>query len=275
MSSSDQSRPVEAADGQPTAYDGRGSPYAIKKSHKDQKFPQFIRSAHGSALLANGRHDVDTQHYNVNDPRPYDDTGWTLGALRNVKTVRVTDKGILEAPATLLTSDARVRGKLVGSESPAGYVINHNTENTLATLRFRLKDVKMSAAEDSFKVGDQQFNAGSFMIKSEGNPADLRNSRSAVTELGLTARAVDKLGSEIHSSECRAPLHTWTNTQNEGWYRIELTVCDSPLVHLDRWYARRIFEKYDVVIFPPLADRFSNINGIPIRGGPIPWKQSD
>ena len=22
---------------------------------------------------------LDTQYFNVNDPRPYDDTGWTLG----------------------------------------------------------------------------------------------------------------------------------------------------------------------------------------------------
>ena len=88
--------------------------------------------------------------------------------------MRVTDRVVLDAPATLLTSDARVRGKLLGSDSTAGYIINHNTENTLATLRFKLKDLKMSAAEDSFKVGEQQFNAGSFIIKSEGNPADLR-----------------------------------------------------------------------------------------------------
>ncbi len=54
------------------------------------------------------------------------------------------------------------------------YIINHNTDNTLATLRFRLKDVKMSAAEDSFKIGEQQFNTGSFIMKKDGNPADLR-----------------------------------------------------------------------------------------------------
>ena len=36
---------------------------------------------------------LDTQYYNVNDPRPYDDTGWTLGPLHNVKTVRVKDDG--------------------------------------------------------------------------------------------------------------------------------------------------------------------------------------
>ena len=118
-----------------------------------------------------------------------------------------------------------VVGKIAGSASTAGYIINHNTDNTLATLRFKLKDVKMSAAEDSFKIGDQQFNAGSFIIKTEGNPADLRQRLdAAVTELGLTALAVDKLP-EVKTHELAVPriaiVHTWTNTQNEGWFRIE------------------------------------------------------
>src|SRR6202008_1489982 len=107
---------------------------------------------------------LDTQYYNVSDPSPYDDTGWTMGAMRNVKTVRVVDKSVLDAPATLLTEDAKVTGQLSGPSSAVAYVINHNTDNTLATLRFRLKDVKMSAAEDSFKIGDQQFNTGSFIF---------------------------------------------------------------------------------------------------------------
>ena len=78
--------------------------------------------------------------------------------MRNVKTIRVADKSVLDAPATLLTADAKVTGQLTGPESSVAYVINHNTDNTLATLRFKLKDVKMSAAEDSFKIGEQQFN---------------------------------------------------------------------------------------------------------------------
>src|SRR5258706_15977505 len=40
---------------------------------------------------------LDTQYYSPRDPRSYDDTGWTLGALRNVKTTRVTDLSILSA----------------------------------------------------------------------------------------------------------------------------------------------------------------------------------
>src|SRR5258706_14373191 len=161
---------------------------------KDQKFPAgsyIVRMDQPYSRIADML--LDTQYYNVNDPRPYDDTGWTLGALRNVKTVRITDKAILEVPMVLLTSDARVRGKIAGSASTAGFIINHNADNTLATLRYKLKDVKMNAAEDSFKIGDQQFSAGSFIIKTEGNPADVRQQlEAAVTELGLTAGFTDK-----------------------------------------------------------------------------------
>jgi hypothetical protein len=53
---------------------------------------------------------LDTQYYNPADTRPYDDTGWSLGALRNVRTVRVTDTSVLKVPATLLTGPAQGRG---------------------------------------------------------------------------------------------------------------------------------------------------------------------
>ena len=47
---------------------------------------------------------------------------------------------------------------------------------------------------------------------------------SAVTELVLNGPAVEKLP-EVKTRELAVPriaiVHTWTNTQNEGWYRIE------------------------------------------------------
>src|SRR5205814_3276246 len=162
---------------------------------KDQKFPAgsyVIRMDQPYSRMADML--LDTQYYNVTDPAPYDDTGWTMGAMRNVKTVRVTDKSVLEVDAKLLTEDAKVTGQLTGPSPAVAYLINHNTDNTLATLRFRLKDVKMSAAEDSFKVGDQQFNTGTFVIKQDGNPSDLRQKlQSAVVDLGLKAIALPKL----------------------------------------------------------------------------------
>jgi hypothetical protein len=224
----------------------------------------------------------DTQYYNVTDPSPYDDTGWTMGAMRNVKTVRVVDKSVLDVEAKLLTEDAKVVGQLSGPASAAAYVINHNTDNTLATLRFRLKDVKMSAAEDSFKIGDQQFNTGSFIIKRDGNPSDLRQKlESAVVELGLKAIAVEKLP-EVKTHELAVPriaiVHTWTNTQNEGWFRIEFDRLKIPYTYISDHVIRNtpnLREKFDVLIFPPVGGSAQTIvNGMPRRGEPIPWKAS-
>ena len=252
-------------------------------SVKDQKYPAgsyIIRMDQPYSRMADML--LDTQYYNVSDPAPYDDTGWTMGAMRNVKTVRVVDKSVLDAPMTLLTADAKVTGQLSGPSSAVGYIINHNTDNTLATLRFRLKDVKMSAAEESFKVGDQQFNNGSFISKKEGNPQDLRTRlESAVTELGLKAVGVEKL-SDVKTHELAVPriaiVHTWTNTQNEGWYRIEFDKLQIPYTYISDHVIRNtpnLREKFDVLIFPPVGGSAQTIvNGMPMRGDPMPWKES-
>ncbi|HYX41883.1 MAG TPA: hypothetical protein VE821_09315, partial [Pyrinomonadaceae bacterium] len=225
---------------------------------------------------------LDTQYYNVNDPRPYDDTGWTLGALRNVETVRVTDKDVLNVPMNLLTADARVRGKLSGAEKATVYVVNNNTDNTLATLRFRLKDVKMSVAETDFKVGTREFNAGSFIIKSEGNPSALRAQlETTVSELGLTAVGFDA-NPVVKTHDVTVPriaiLHTWTNTQNDGWFRIEFDRLQIPYSYISDHVLRdtpNLRANYDVIIFPPVnGSAAAIVNGIPLRGDPIPWQQS-
>jgi hypothetical protein len=250
---------------------------------KEQKFPAgsyVIRMDQPYSRMADML--MDTQYYNVNDPRPYDDTGWTIGALRNVKTVRITDKSILNSPMTLMAQDARVIGRITGTGA-AGFVINHNTDNTLVTLRFRLKDVKILAAEDSFKIGEQQFRAGSFIIKNEANAANLKKElTNAVTDLGLTAVAVEKLP-DVKTHELSVPriaiLHTWTNTQNEGWYRIEFDRLSVPYAYISDQVVRNtpnLREKFDVIVFPPLnGSSQSIVNGIPMRGDPIPWKKSE
>ena len=109
-----QSRPVEVAD---TVNLLRLMGVEVSQADKeiavkDQKFAAgsyVVRMDQPYSRMADML--LDTQYYNVNDPRPYDDTGWTLGPLRNIKTVRVTDAGILQQPMTVLTADARVRGK--------------------------------------------------------------------------------------------------------------------------------------------------------------------
>src|SRR5438132_6060383 len=283
---SDQSRVVEAADMVNLL---RLMGVEVHKADKeiavkDQKFPAgsyVIRmdqpySRMGDMLL-------DTQYYNVNDPRPYDDTGWTLGALRNVKTVRVTDKGVLQSPTTLLTREAKVAGSIVGGPSSTAYLINHNAENTLMALRYKLKDLKIAAAEEPFEAGGQKFNAGTFIIKSADNPGELRQKlEGPVSDSGLKAVAVNKLP-ELRSHALAVPriaiLHTWTNTQNDGWFRIEFDRLQVPYTYISDQVIRdtaNLRDKFDVIIFPPVGGSAQAIvNGMPMRGAPIPWKGSD
>jgi hypothetical protein len=105
---------------------------------------------------------------------------------------------------------------------------------------------------------------------------------AAVTELGLTALAVDKLPEvKLHSLGVPriAILHSWTNTQNDGWYRIEFDRLQIPYTYISDQVVRNtpnLRDKFDVIIFPPLGGSAQSIvNGIPLRGDPIPWKQSE
>ena len=228
---------------------------------------------------------LDTQYYNVNDPRPYDDTGWTLGPLRNVKTVRVKDLKILEAPMTIIDGLAKVTGRVEGS-GKAGFVVNHTGESAVTQLRYRLNDVKMSAAEAAFKAGDRNFNAGSLIIRAEGNSRDLESKIAReVAALGLTAVAMDKLP-DVAQHAVGTPrialVHTWLNTQDEGWYRIELDRLKIPYDYVSDQVIGRtpdLREKWDVIIFGPVRTSAQNI----VRGvakfsdsePPIPWKKSE
>jgi hypothetical protein len=226
---------------------------------------------------------LDTQYYNPNDPQPYDDTGWTLGALHNVKTLRITDQEVLEVPMELLKGDFKIKGKLVGSAKTAAYLINHNAENALVKFRFDLKNIKMLAAEKSFKANGKRFNAGSFIIPVKGNPANTKNRiEQAAETLGLTIHAVDDMP-EVNTHELAVPrialLHTWLMTQNEGWFRLTFDKLGIPYYYIsihDIRDTQNLRRKYDVIIFPPVE--FFKIqrlvNGIS-GDTPMPWKKSN
>ncbi len=227
---------------------------------------------------------LDTQYYSPKDPRPYDDTGWTLGPLHNVKTVRVTDVKILDAAMSVLGQDAVVEGKVVAKGKAAAFAVNHTAEPELMTFRYKLRDVRMLAAEDSFNQGDFKFNAGSFIIPKDGNPADLVDRLAAAgRELGLSARALSEMPA-VKTHELDAPrlalLHSWLNTQDEGWFRLALDKLGVPYAYIPLQEIRDVENlraKYDVIIFPPagsLGKVQRVVNGI---GGaaPVPWMKTE
>lgn len=265
--------------------DGPGTPGptspAAAPTHKFPKGSYIVRMDQPYSRMADMM--LDTQYYSVSDPAPYDDTGWTMGPLRNVETHRVTDIDVLRAPMTLLSADVRVPGQITGSNAPKVFLINQNTETVLMTLRYKLADIRMSASEKAFKAGGHDFKPGTFLIESAGNPPDLRARLAQVSdELGIPVFGVEEVP-QVPRHELGVPriaiLHTWTNTQNEGWFRMAFDGLKIPYSYISDHTVRdtpNLKDRFDVIIFGPVGGSAQSIvRGLPMRGDPIPWKASE
>src|SRR5262249_37100503 len=221
---------------------------------------------------------LDYQYWAPNDPQTdiYDDTAWTMGELGNVEVVRVTDTKILTAPMDRVTGEVRSPGTINGTG--AVFLINHNADNTLATLRYRLKEMAIEAAEEPFDFAGRKFNRGSFIIKN-ASPDALRR---AAEELGIQVYAVaDAPSVKTHPVRTAriALMHTWLSTQDEGWWRLALDQLQVPYEYISTQDVSKDGElrsKYDVIIFAPVGrGSAAIINGLPMYGNPIPWKTTE
>jgi hypothetical protein len=216
---------------------------------------------------------LSVQNYPAANPRPYDDTGWTMQYMRNVKLDTIKDPSVLQQPMTLLTADVTPRGMIAGSGSTI--LINHSGDNELVALRFRLKGVKFLAAEAPFEANGHHYAAGSFIIPGGDRGAIER----AVAELGLSGEAVSGVPS-VATHALSIPrigyLHSWLRTQDEGWWRAALDHYGIPYTYFADIKVRQggLRKKYDVIIYPTVGSSARDqVVGVAMNGkDPIPYK---
>jgi len=221
---------------------------------------------------------LDYQYWSPQDPQqqPYDDTGWTWGELYNTQVARVTDVKILDAPLERVGGPVRAPGGVTGTGQV--YLINHNADTALITLRYRLKGANIEAAEEPFDAAGQKFNRGSFIIRNVS--ADELN--RAAADLGLRVYAV-AAAPQLKTHPVRAAriafMHSWLSTQNEGWWRLAFDKLGVPYDYISTQTAARdanLNAKYDVIVFAPVGrDPNSVVQGVPMWGNPIPWKTTE
>jgi hypothetical protein len=220
------------------------------------------------------------QNYPPANPRPYDDTGWTMQYMRNVKLTPLTDKAVLDRPMTMLKAEAKAAGGIEGSGGGdrGMLVIEHTTDNSLMSFRFKNKDVKMLAAEEDFELGGHKFRAGAFLIPN----ADRGRLEPMIKDAGLSAWAVAAAPS-VKTHEMTIPrigyVHSWSRTQDEGWVRAALDYYGVPYTYFADQKLREgnLRAKYDVIVFPHVGgSSASMIAGIPKTGNDaVPYKKSD
>jgi len=74
-----------------------------------------------------------------------------------------------------------------------------------------------------------------------------------------------------------ALMHTWLNTQTEGWWRMALDKLHVPYSYISTQDVAResnLRGKYDVILFGPVGYSSTKLilDGLPMYGNPMPWK---
>jgi len=225
---------------------------------------------------------LDYQYWSPNDPQrtPYDDTGWTFPELFNVQAVRVTDVTVLEASAEHV-AEVRARGSVVDAvrtpqSANSVFLINHNADVSLVTLRYRFRDAAIDAAEEPFEAAGRKFSRGSLIVKNVSRD----DMQKAAADLGL--QAVPAASPPVSTHPLRAArvavLHTWLTTQTEGWWRQAFDLAKVPYTYISTQAVARdenLNAKFDVIIFPPVGRGTDAIvNGMPMWGNALPWKKT-
>jgi Zinc carboxypeptidase len=187
--------------------------------------------------------------------RTYDDTGWTMGLMTHTTVKEIADKAVLDV-AVEPVAQAVIAGKVTGGQASAAYAIAHNGSNNIITLRYRLKDLKVQTVDQSFKSGDVNFPAGSFIVPVNQPGKNVHGRvKAEVERLGLNAAALSQMPA-VPAHDLALPrlavYSTWGNTQEVGWVRHALDKFEVPydLIYKERVKKGDLLSSYDVVLVP-------------------------
>jgi hypothetical protein len=178
---------------------------------------------------------------------------------------------------TKLTAPVALRGAITDG-GRAALVVPATTESNLIVFRYLLRDVAMFAAETTFTSANRSFASGSVIVPlTSGNEARVR---AAVDSLGLTAVTLRDVP-PVRQHELDLPrialVHSWQNTQNEGWVRYALDRFGIPYTYMSTQEIRdsALLARHDVLVLPYIGNNArAVVDGMPMAGPPIPWRRS-
>jgi hypothetical protein len=226
---------------------------------------------------------LDRQFWAPSDPQkhPYDDTGWSFTHLFNLKVVRIVDPSILQSKMTPMDDPSKLAGKVSGT-GPV-LAVNNSGQISLLSLAYKLKGATLQVAEKPFDADSKHFAAGSLLIT--GAPGDHINDSIAgiLHDLSLDASRLAAAPSvPVHAVTAPriAFMHTWLNTQTEGWWRYAFDTAGVPYDYINTQTAASqpdLRSKYDVIVFAPVgySSTAEILSGIPAWNNAMPWQKSE
>jgi hypothetical protein len=214
------------------------------------------------------------------DHPPYDDIAWTLGYLYGVDVEQLDDAAVFEwRDLALLTDTVAFAGQVRGSGGT--HVIAHRAQGELLPalywLRERAPESRSAIARSAFRIGREDFPAGSVVI--EGADRDVMS--MLAQQFGLDVLATNR-GPGIAQDAVALPrialYHTWYNTQDEGWARFTLEQYGIPYTSIDKDDLRAggLNDRFDAVLIPNVGGQLEQlVHGVDRKWGPLPFTRTD
>jgi hypothetical protein len=260
------------ADTGPAGKDARPSGKDAKPEKETITFPAgsfVIRMDQPYSRLADAL--LDTQ-YVLGQERVYDDTGWTLGYNKNVECKRIVNQDVLKV--AMHPWDGRLEPRAVADKGQAIAIVNH-ADTDLVRLRYQLADAKFAVLEGDLGLHGRTLPAGTIVVEAS------ERARQAIAALGSLEVVALDAWPKVKTHDMRLPrialLHSWLDTQDEGWFRLAFDSFKVPYDYISTQKVATIADlrsRYDVIVFPPAGGEPADIvNGMP-AGPPLPWKKT-
>jgi hypothetical protein len=222
---------------------------------------------------------MGVQRFPEDAPRPYDDVGWTFGYLYNVTANAVADRAVQQLAATLVADDIVIPGQVDLPRRFDWYAVHPRAAAAALGARYELDDLAMQAARGPITARGRALPAGAWLIPADVDRDRVRAwaARHGFDLVGVTNRQLD--GVERH--EMRLPrialLHSWRNTQDDGWVRYNLDHMGVPYTYLpeDRLRTLDLREHFDVILFPEQGRASTGraiFAGVDPRFSPLPYR---
>lgn len=226
---------------------------------------------------------LDRQYWSPDDPQrhPYDDTGWSFGELFDVEALRVVDDEILGAAMAAVAEPVAAPAGVTGSGTV--FLVAHRGADAMLPLRYALEappeasgSVRVEAATAPFHALARDFARGSWIVSG----IERERLESIAKRLGIAVVAAGErpaVATRPVPKPRLALLHSWLNTQTEGWWRQRLDLLGVPYDYIstqDVAATPDLGARYDVILFPPVGvgEPQRIVTGLPMWGEPLPWK---
>jgi hypothetical protein len=223
---------------------------------------------------------MGVQRFPQDAPRPYDDVGWTFGYLYNITANAIAEQAVQQLAATPVTDAITIPGPVDIPRRTAWYAVSPAASAYALEARWQLRDVAMEAAREPIELRGRTLPAGAWLIRADAITRDRVEEWATGHGFELVGLTDAQL-SGVQRHAMRLPrialLHSWRNTQDDGWVRYNLDQMGIPYTYLpeDRIGGMDLRAEYDVILFPEQGRASSGraiFNGVDPKFSPLPYR---